>query len=856
LRLNCSLTNCAGLAIPSADQRAPRLEPTRTLRTLFALILSAVLFAAIFAAPAVFAGEPAKPEEAQDWAEGQIVQEIEIRGLTRVDEGQVLRTIRTRKGRPFDRKVWDEDWHRLDEFGAFLNVRTTEPIVWPGGVKLAIDLVEKASISKINFRGNKSVSAAKLLVPVKSYEGGRYDKGQIHLDKVAIEKYYQDKAFRSVKVDYAIETVSSHRQPIGGKEVEVDDEVRVIFTVDEGSPVGVRVIHFEGNKAFTDGELRIVMSTKHRRLFRAGDLKDEDIESDKKRLEAHYLRHGYMDVAIEKVDINVSDETYWNWFRKRKRLAEIVIHINEGPQYFTGTVTINGNSTIETDEIQAVMKVKPGSVYSDMLLQDDHDAILSLYGERGRVFSKVEYDRKLVTDPDRLTKTPNLYDVAMVIKESAEVTLREVITRGNTKTRDKVIIRQMELFPGDRIDTTKMKIAVQRLKNLNYFNDDVRITPEGTDNPEEANLVIDVTEKSTGEFNFGVGVSSVDSLVGNISLKQRNFDFRDLPKSWRDVVGGNAFVGAGQTFAVEATGGQKRQRYNISFFEPWAFDRPIRLGGSLFRVVDNFANFEETSTGLTTQVGKRLWGPRWDGEIDYKLSFTQIDDTRNNRNLPPILRDQQGDRLLSSVTPRLVYDSRDSRLQASRGWLIEGSLELGGGPFLGDYNWVRPQLDASRYFTMYKLKTGGKHILELRGKAAAIESYGDTDDVPPFLRYYAGGIDSIRGFQYRTITPRENNFQIGGKKMVVGTAEYSMPLYEEIVRGSVFVDAGSVWDAGNTDSRTKVTNDSGYRVSTGFGLAIRTPLSPMPIRVYFTRPLVKNEQDRTKTLDFTFGTRF
>ncbi|HYG75360.1 MAG TPA: outer membrane protein assembly factor BamA, partial [Planctomycetota bacterium] len=774
MRLTLSIYSGFALRGDSAFQ----LRHQSTKGTLLALTLSAVLFIglAVGVAPplSVQAGEgQPQPQDPGDWAEGQTVQEIEIRGLTRVDEGQVLRTIRTRKGRPFERKVWDEDWHRLDEFGAFLNVRTTEPIVWPGGVKLAIDLVEKASISKINFRGNKSVSAAKLLTQIKSYEGGRYDKGQVHLDKVAIEKYYQDKAYRSIKVEYSVETVSSHRQPIGGKEVEVDDEVRVIFTIDEGSPVGVRAVHFKGNKAFSEGALRAVMGTKHRRLFRAGDLKDEDLETDKKRLEAHYLRHGYMDVAIEKVDINISNETYFNWFRKRKRLAEIVITISEGPRYYTGNVEITGNKTIERDELEAVMKIKPGSVYSDMLLQDDHDAIVSLYGERGRVFTKVEYDRRLVTDPERTKKTPNLYDVALNVRESAEVTLREVITRGNTKTRDKVIIRQMELFPGDRIDTTKMKIAIQRLKNLNYFNDDVRITPEATDNPEEANLVIDVSEKSTGEFNFGVGVSSVDSFVGNIKLTQRNFDFRDLPKSWRDFIGGNAFVGAGQTFTIEATGGQKRQRYNMSFFEPWAFDRPIRLGGSLFRVVDNYANFEQTSTGLSTSVGKRLWGPRWDGEIDYRINFTEIEDTRNSRRLPPILREQQGDRLLSSITPRLVYDSRDSRLLPSRGFLIEGSMEIGGGPFLGDYNWVKPQLDVSKYLTMYKLKTGGKHILELRARAAAIEAYGDTDDIPPFLRFYAGGIDSIRGFQYRTITPLEDNFSIGGKKMVVATAEYS-----------------------------------------------------------------------------------
>ncbi|MCY3021882.1 MAG: outer membrane protein assembly factor BamA [Planctomycetota bacterium] len=823
--------------------------------------LSVVLALACLQAPgprssgAAWGGEaPPPPEPAGDENEGKSVQEIEIRGLVRLDEGTVLRLIRTRKGRPFERKVWDEDWHRLDESGYFLNVRTTEPIIYPGGVKLAIDLVEKASISKVTFKGNTSAGASKLLTIIKSYEGGRYDKGQVHLDKGAIEKYYQEKAFRSVKVEYQVETVSSHRQQIGGKEVEVEDEVRVIFTVDEGSPVGVRSIHFVGNKAFSESALRGAISTKHRRLFRAGDLKDEELDLDKKRLEAFYLRHGYMDVSVEKVDVNVSKESYWNWFRKRKRLADIVFNINEGPQYFTGTVSITGNSSIERDELEAVMKVKPGAVYSDMLLQDDHEALTALYGERGRVFTKVEYDRKLVTDLERLKKTPNIYDVFVTVKESPEVTLREVITRGNTKTRDKVIIRQMELFPGDRIDTTKMKIAQQRLKNLNYFEDDVRITPEPTENPEEANLIIDVKEKSTGEFNFGVGVSSVDSIIGNIRLTQRNFDYSDLPKSWRDFISGNAFVGAGQTFSIEATGGAKRQRYSISFFEPWAFDRPIRTGGSLFRTVDRYSDFEQTSSGFTASVGKRLWGPHWDGDLNYRFSYTEIGGI--SKRYPPILREQEGARLLSSVQPRLVYDSRDSRLLPSRGFMAEASLEIGGGPFFGDYNWVRPQLDVARYLTIYKMKSGGKHIIELRGRATMVEGYCSTSDVPPFLRYYGGGIDTIRGFQWRTVTPLENGYQIGGKKMVLGTAEYSLPLYEEIVRGSIFADTGTVYDAGDTDPHTRLTNESGWRASVGLGLSIRTPLSPLPIRVYLSRPVLRNDEDRTKTIDFTFGTRF
>ena len=850
-----------GLKFCSAIQ-ASSLKPQAFSSSLqLAFILSGVV-ASLFLSALVFGGEETSPKSGNpetnpDWAEGQTVQEIEIHGLSRVDEATVLRLIRIRKGRPFDRKSWDEDWHRLDESGYFLDVRTTEPQPYPGGVLLAIDFKEKGSISKITFSGNKAVSSVKLLDVIKSNEGGRYDPGQIHEDMKLIEKYYKERAFRGVKVSTKKETVSSHQQLVGGKEIEVDDEVRVIFTIEEESPVGVRVIRFKGKKSFSDTVLKEVMATKQRRLFRAGDLKDDELEIDVKRLQAFYLRHGYVDVSVEKPVIILSNQTYWNWFRKRKRLAEVVITINEGPQYFTGNVTLGGNTTIDRDEIEAVMKIKPGSVFSELLLYDDEERIASLYGERGRVFTKVEHEQpKLVNDPERTRKTPNIYDVNIRIRESAEVTLREVITRGNTKTRDKVIVRQMELFPGDRIDTTKMKIAIQRLKNLDYFNDDIHITPEPTENPEEANLIIDVAEKSTGKFSFGVGVSSVDSVVGNFNLTQKNFDFRDMPKSWRDFLGGNAFVGAGETFSLDVSGGPKRQNYTVSFFEPWAFDRPVRLGGSLFRTVDSrFRNFEQTNTGMTTSVGKRLWGPRWDGEVTYRLSFTGIQED-NAKNLPPILRDQAGDVVLSSVTPRLVYDSRDSRLQPSRGFLMEAALEIGGGPFLGSLNWVKPQLDLARYLTVYKLPSGGKHILELHARAAAIESFGDTRDVPPFMRFYAGGIDTVRGFQYRTITPLENHFPIGGKRMVVGSAEYSLPLYEEVVRASLFVDAGSVSDAGETDPRTRVSNESGLRASTGIGMSIRTPLSPLPIRFYLSRPLIKNDEDRTKTFDFSFGTRF
>ena len=846
--------------LASAPLRLRPIPPLSFLPGVFLtpalLTLSVICFFAL--SPKLFAGEAdsAKKDEPVIGIlgefEGQNVQEIDVRGCLRVSELQVLKMIRTRKGRPFEQKVWEEDWHRLDDSNYFLNVRITEPIKWAGGLKLTIDLVEKATIAKIEYKGSKAASSGKLKSVIRSVEGGRYDKGQVFQDSRAIERHFQDAGYRTVKVDYAVEPLATHRQNIGGKEVEVDDEVKITFSVEEGSSVSVRKLTFTGNTSFSDTELQGVMQTKYRRFLRPGDLKDDDLETDKKRLESFYLRHGYMDVQIQEVKIDTGKGSAFNWFRKRKVLADVCINIVEGPQYFTGEVKITGNTNkgASLEELQTVMKIKPGHVFSDTLCFDDKQKMLDLYGERGRPFTKIDFDRKLVTDPDRAKRSPNIYDVSFVIREGSEISVGQIIVRGNTKTKEKIIIRQLELYPGQRVDTTKLKYAIERLKRLNYFENDIRITPEPTDNPEEANVIVDVTEKGTGELNFGVGVSSVDSVVGNFRMTQRNFDWKDMPKSWRDLFGGNAFIGAGQTASLDATAGLKRQNYVLSFFEPWAFDRPIRAGGSIFHTVDNYTDFKDTSTGFSITAGRRLWSPRWDGDVTYRFSYTDISQTNNN--FPPILQRQIGSNVINSIKPRIVYDSRDSLLLPSKGWLFEASIDVGAGT----YDYFRPSVDLAHYTTVYKLKSGGKHILSMHAHAESVDAFGSSNDVPPFLRLYGGGIDTVRGFAYRSITPYEKGFQIGGKRLAYATAEYSMPLYEEVVRGLAFVDSGSVWDAGKTDPHTRVVNTSGRRTSIGLGLAVRTPFSPAPVRIYISRAVEHTPFDRLKRIDFTLGTRF
>jgi len=349
----------------------------------------------------------------------RIVRKIEVRGNARIDNDTILRMIRTRVGRSFNKHVWDDDWHRLADSGHFLNVRVTPPLDWQGGIRLVIDLVETAKVGGIDFKGNEAILKRALSGAIKSTVGGRYQAGQVHMDARALEKLYHDKAFRNAKVTYKVDTVASRKQQVSGKEREVQDEVAITFKIVEGHPISISKVSFVGNKAYNEAKLAEQIMSKP-----LGDLKDAELDIDKKRLKHWYFRNGYMDVSIDKVDVVVGDETYPSRFRKRKKLSEVTFHITEGPLYHVGKLEITGHKNVPLSEIRAVMKLKPGSVFSPMLLNEDAKRIKDLYREHGHVFANVSNDRKLVTDPQRVKGGKHLFDVSIEINDPEAVEIR------------------------------------------------------------------------------------------------------------------------------------------------------------------------------------------------------------------------------------------------------------------------------------------------------------------------------------------------------------------------------------------------------------------------------------------------
>lgn len=821
---------------------------------------SAAFLLVTAAAPWSFTGVCAEEPPGPQDPEGLVVREISILPSARVvprrlDDAAILRAIRTRAGRPFSARVWEEDWGRLAATGRFLDHVFEAPRVEHGEVRLRIEVAEWPIIRNLRFVGNREFRRSDLMNVIQSQEGGIGNRGRIYEDAVRLRDYYRGKSYYRAQVKVSIRTLAGHRQFLRGVEGEYADEVEVSFEIQEGGEVVVDRIVFEGHEAFSDGTLLRQLLTKTRVGSR--DLMETNLELDVRRLKDFYQRNGYLDVEAycdPARDVAVGERLSWDG----KPAATVTYRIREGRQYRVGRVEVGGVKELEEREVRAVMQLRAGRVFNLHALHEDAQRIRDLYGEYGRAFTRVQYDLpRPVSDPERLRGGGPLADARFTVQEGAPVTVREIISRGNLKTRDQVILREIGLKPGDRFDSVKLRQAENRLRRLDFFEPTLSISARPVpEDQEQTDLVVEVAETRTGKFSFGAGFSSVESFFGYINLLQTNFDVSDLPKSWQDFAGGASLTGAGQELSVTLSLGLKRSSGEIALYEPWFLGRPIGLGGRLFLERSEMSDeYREKDAGFSLTLGRRLFDDyRWRAEVGYTFKLVEV--TNSTADLPPILGEQQGDYVLSYFTPRLIYDSRDSRRLPASGAYGQLAVEIGGGPFFGSYDWIRPSLEAARYFTVYQSASGDKHVLELHGMAAAIEPLGDTKEVPPFLRYYAGGMGTIRGFDSRSIAPREDNLVIGGKRLVTGSIQYSLPILQEVLRFGIFVDAGQVWDSGRTDPGHPVTSQSGWRASTGLALIMQPPGMPAPIYIHFSRAIHKQKEDQEKPFDFSLGWRF
>jgi outer membrane protein insertion porin family len=696
-----------------------------------------------------------------------------------VSESLVRANIRVKEGDSYNRNSVDDDVRNLYATGYFHNVQVREQLS-VDGISLLYLVQPRLKITEILFTGNKKYSTARLMKKVTVKVGEPLDDLKLFNDAQEIKKLYEKAGYPKTKVEAV---------PIPD---ERSGRASVTFEITESPKIRISDVAFEGAEAFTQRKLRRQLKTRRHWwlswLTQSGVLKEDQFEDDKEKLIEFYREAGYIDFELKEV----------KQIQKGPRKVELRLVISEGSQYKVGAVDFKGVTLFTTNQVAEKLKMGVGETFTPKGLNKDMETVQDMFGTKGYIDARVGVRKNANTETGNMDL---VYDVVEYDKSYIE----KIEIKGNTKTKDRVIRRELAVTPGEVFDMVRVKRSAERLKGLNFFEDQfgVDYSPEPTDVPNRRNLVITVREKNTGNFQVGAGFTSIDSLLGFVEVTQGNFDLFNPP----------GFQGAGQKARLRVQVGTQRKDVVATFVEPWFLDRKLEFSTELYHRELNYLSendtYSEQATGMKLGLVKALGTELLRGGLTYTLESVDIelndnlhlDQTVLNNNTFPqqqifqpanvseeIYR-EAGRRLVSKVGASLTFDTRNSYLFPTKGQRTELRGELAGGPWGGDVDFYKIELKHATFIP--GLMDG--HLLELGGRTGVAEAYNDDIDVPLFDRFFLGGLDSLRGYRYRDIGPRDRFGEpLGGDTYWFGFAEYSVPIIER-VRFAVFYDIGMVY---------------------------------------------------------------
>jgi len=714
-------------------------------------------------------------------------------GPATVSEELVRSNIRARVGEPFVLAAIDEDVKSLYATGLFYNIRIAREET-TDGIVVTYLVQAKPRLTEIKFTGNKKYKPAKLLKKCSSKVGDPLDERKLFTDSQEIEKMYQKSGYPGTKVKYVLNIEESTGRGTA------------TFEINETRKMRIERVDFIGATAFTQRELRKVIKTRDHWMFSwltgSGVFKEDQFEEDRERLIEFYRSRGFIDFEIKDVVFDPLTP---------KRII-IKIHVFEGAPYKVGSVSFKGATMFPTNEVDKRLELKPGATFTPGGLSRDIGRVEDFYGSKGHI------DVTPSSGNLRVVKVPNVekgtMDLAYQVEEGQKSYVEKVEIRGNVKTKDRVIRRELAVAPGETFDMVRVKLSEQRLQGLQYF-EKVDARPEATEIPNRKNLIIGVEERNTGNVSLGAGFSSVDAIVGYVEFTQGNFDLGNPPY----------FTGGGQKLRLRVQIGSERQDYILSFVEPWFLGRKLALGVDFYHRELSYQSFEslydETRTGAKVGLTRTLGSDFLIGTVSYTLENVGIINV--STAAPPAIVSEEGNSLLSRVGTSIAYDTRNSVTLPDRGQRTEIFTEVTGGPLGGDESFYKLEVKSSWYFK--GIARG--HVLEIAGRTGVADGLSSSDDVPFYDRYYLGGLYSMRGYEYREIGPREplndgsgRSEPVGGNTYWFGTAEYSIPLVER-VRFAMFYDIGNVLsDAYDYDF-------SDYADNWGVGIRLNLPIGPL-----------------------------
>ena len=779
------------------------------------ILPSAVCLVSVVSAMAV-----ATQAQAQNKVPNVVEIDVQYAGAATVAKDRLLANMRTRVGQPYSEQTVEEDIRNLYATGNVVNVRIFgEPK--GDGIKVIVVLQAKARVTAVEIQGVQQFKLSRIREKIGVKEGDTASEAALEADRQKILEYYASKGFTDVQVSYKLDS----NDTLG--------TARVLYTVTEGGKTAIQAVRFEGNSKISSSDLKGVVKTRKYRallspILKTGRVNQDQLSEDAAAIREFYQNRGYSDVQVREPVIN-----------RLNGKVEIVFQISEGAPYKVGKVSFRGGRLFPETEFQRVTRLRSGAVYSPAAVQADIKALQELYGARGYV----DFQSGARPSPggDHVT------DLTYTLEEGAPAHVGRINITGNTRTKDKVVRRELALAPGEIFNTVRLDASKARLNNLNYFSK-VDLYPSETANPAERDLNVVLEEKRTGSLNFGAGFSSVDSVLGFVEVTQGNFDAGRWP----------TFTGGGQKFRSRLQYGARRKDAVLSLTEPYFLDRKLALGGELFYHDNAYGSdlYSSQSMGFELVARKPITEFSF-GRLGYRVEQVKLHDLDlSNSALPVAISSLQkaGAQIKSQVFTGITYDTRDSLFLTRKGERFDLSTFVSGGPLAGDiqiYGW---NAEASKYLH-FKWDT----ILTLNAQAGVVKAWGSNSKgvgVPIYDKLFLGGANDMRGFRFRRVGGRGNVVDkdsrepIGGRTLARATAEYTAPVVDK-VRAAVFYDAGFV------NENSYDFSGSAYNADAGIGLRLDLPIGP--VRIDYGVPLENDprlQDSKRGRFQFNVGYQF
>jgi len=855
-----------------------------------------LLAAAAGAQPTPPAAAPARPAQGQtDPNEGRPIRELRLLHPVPGKPGrtepiaaaltQLIRNqLRSAEGQPFQRQVVEDDITRLNRLGRFQAISSEVQRLQDGSVILTFIVTEQPLIQDVQVVGNRELSDQEILQSLSIIAQTPVDRLQIDRNARAIEDLYRAKGYNRARVEVV--------------ERELEDSGIVLYRVIEGDRVRVTVVRFEGNRTFTARELRAaVRTTEYVPIFESAPLDANVLIEDVAALASYYRDRGHLD-ARASYEIQPSPDS---------REAIVTFIVDEGPLYSLRSVQVLydnpearteykerilkdpqadvpyltpdqmrqiGRHAFSDQQIAGLMTIKPGSVYSEDKLRKSIAAIRVAYAKLGYIQTSGRDPQPAQLDarPVRDAQAPQV-DLILFIREGTPTLTGEVTVIGNDITKQSVILRQLQVYPGRPLDVEALAESTRRIEGTRLFQPgSVRIAiqdplPQQPGQPAEPaappqpgvpsepralelrDILVEVQETNTGKFEIGAVLNTDAGVTGRIAVTQSNFDIADVPESWGELFSGRAFRGAGQTISLELLPGNEQQVYSLTLSDPSLLETNYSGSGQVRYSNRIFRTYDEERFGGRFDLGRRF-GSVWNGTLGFRAESVTLNNIDPDQ--PIDVFDSEGPSILTSVAAKFARTTTDDRFRPSRGGRLEFGLEQAGA-LGGDWDYTKLRYEYTAFFNLYESFLGYKTILKVNNQIAYIIQ--DKDSVPVFERFYLGG-QSFRGFAFRAISPvgiRQDtglpgDDPVGGTFLFFLGAEVNQPIYKDMLSVVGFVDSGTVESGFGLDQ---------YRVAIGFGLRLYVQqLSPVPLAFDFGFPVLSQDTDRERVFTFAVDIPF